>query len=304
MGYYTKNGGRIGSGSITDADGVHDVVTSGLFSAQAIYQDILDLTTSLASATVPTPSNLQSVQTIIESANASFNVFAVVGTGDMAENLEGTGVTGGKRTHTAEGFNYNTGTSNILSTGNTIADMEGGNTAGLAVIDGKKWMGMAQFDGSAFDGILLWIFTGDAVHNNGTVTSGTRSVTNVRDIFYPKGTANSNYHHFYPIVIDSAGNVTSNTTSGANGWNFSDGSGANSTTGYSSNSSFSGDDGQWGFLIPGFTDGNGGGTIFTTNGYGIGNQNGGDTSDVKSMWNGSADTNSDFLGFVFSGDAI
>ena len=66
----------------------------------------------------------------------------------------------------------------------------------------------------------------------------------------------------------------------------------------------SSDDGQWGFLIPGFTDGNNGGTIFTTNGYGLGNQNGGDTSDVKTMWDGTADTNSSFVGFVFSGDAI
>ena len=36
----------------------------------------------------------------------------------------------------------------------------------------------------------------------------------------------------------------------------------------------------------------------------MGNQNGGDSSDVKTYWDGSQDTNSDFVGFVFSGDAI
>ena len=303
MGYYTKNGGRIGSGSITAADGVHDVVVSGLFGAQGIYQDILDLTTSLASATVPTPSNLQSVQSIIESANSTFNVFAVVGNGDLAENLEGTSVAGGKATHTAEGFIYNSSSSDILSTGNTIADMSGGITEGLEVIDGKKWMAMAQFDGSAFDGILLWIFTGDSVNSSGTVSSGGRSVTNVKDIFSPYGSS-SNYHHIYPIAISSTGSVDSNTTSGDSGWNFSNGSGANSAKGYYSNSQFSGDDGQWGFLIPGFTDGNGGGTIFQNDGYGMGNQNGGDTSQSYSYWDGALDNNTDYLGFVFSGDAI
>ena len=148
MGYYTKNGGRIGSGSITGVEGVTDVVTHGLFSSKGIYQDILDLVSTLSGETVPTPSNLQSIQSTIESANAAFNVFAVVGSDDMAEKLEGNGVAGGKRTHTAEGFNYNTSDNNIISTGNEIADMEGGVSAGLEEIDGKKWMAMAQFDGT------------------------------------------------------------------------------------------------------------------------------------------------------------
>jgi len=308
MGYYTKNGGRIGSGSITGVEGVTDVITHGLFGSKGIYQDILDLVSTLSGETVPTPSNLQSIQSTIENANAAFNVFAVVGSDDMAEKLEGNGVAGGKRTHTAEGFNYNTSDNNIISTGNDIVDMEGGVSAGLEEIDGKKWMAMAQFDGSSFDGILVWIFTGDGVNNGGTVSTGTRSVTNVRDIFYPVGASSSDYHHFYPIAIDATGNVTSSTTSGDHGWNFSNGSGAQSATGYNSNGKMSGDDGQWGFVINGqgsssYTDGNGGGTIFTTNGYGIGNQNGGDTSNNYTYWNGSQDNNTDFLGFVFSGDA-
>ena len=274
--------------------------STGSAEPAGIFPDLLSLAGSLASATVPSPSNLQSIQSTIESANSAFNVFAVVGTGDLAESLSGTGVAGGKRTHSAAGFNYNTSSSNILSTGNTIVDMTG---ASLSTLNNKKWMAMAQFDGSNFDGILVWVFTGDSVNNSGTITSGTRSVTNVRDIFYPKGASNSDYHHFYPVAIDASQNVTSNTTSGASGWNFSNGSNAQSATGYNNTSSFAADDGQWGFRIPGYTDGNGGGTIFTSNGYGMGNDNSGDTGQVYSYWNGTQDNNSNFLGFVFSGDA-
>lgn len=301
MGYYTKNGGLIGTGLITDLTGVSDVITSQLFSAEVgIFSQLVTLATTLSSAANPSPSNLQSVQSIIESVNSAFNVFAVVGTNDYSESLSGTGVAGGKRTHTAKGFNYNTSSSNILSTGNTIVDMTGG-IGDLSVINGKKWMAMAQFDGGGFDGILLWIFTGDSVNTSGTITSGTRSVTSVRDIFYPDGAANSDYHHIYPIAIDPTGTVTSNTTSGSSGWNFSDGQNP-TTAGYYLTNAFANDDGQWGFVIPGYTDGNFGGTIFTTNGYGMGNQNGGDSSN-NTYWNGVNTANSNNMGFVFSGDA-
>ena len=117
---------------------------------------------------------------------------------------------------------------------------------------GWQWL---QFDGTNFDGILLWIFTGDSVNTSGTVTSGTRSVSNVKDIFYPEGSG-SNYHHFYPIAINPDGTIVSNTTSGASGWNFSSNSSPNSTTGYySAVSGFSNDDGIWAFKIPGYVDG-------------------------------------------------
>ena len=269
-----------------------------------LFDNIKTLATTLASATVPSPTNLQSVQSIIENANSSFNVFAVVGRGNYAENLTGTGVAGGKRTHTAKGFNYNTSSSNILSTGNTIENMMGGYRDNLNVIDRKKWMAMAQFDGNNFDGILLWIFTGDSVNIYGTVTSGTRSVSNVKDIFTPAGDRVSNMHHIYPIAINPDGTIASNTTSGASGWNFSANSGPNSTTGYySAVSGFSDDDGIWAFKIPGYVDGDAGGTPFTTNGgYGMGNYSGTDNSS-NVYWNGVNDIDSDQIGFVFSGDA-
>ena len=273
-------------------------------SGDGILQDLIALAQTLSSATVPTPSSVGSIQSTIQSANTSFNTFALVGYNANAENLAGYQATGGRRTLTSPGFNFNYG-SLILSTGNTIVDMTGGAAAGLAIIDGKKWMASAQFNGSSFDGILLWIFTGDAINSQyGTISSGTRTVTNVKSIFDPQGVKNSDHHHFYPIAISPNGSIASSTTSGANGWNYSNNQDPGSNTGYNSTSRFANDDGLWGFRINGFADGNNTSySIFTTNGYGIGNLNGGDTSQPYSYWNGSqSSSNNNFLGFIFSGD--
>ena len=70
------------------------------------------------------------------------------------------------------------------------------------------------------------------------------------DIFSPQGDAPSDYHHIYPIAIDPDGTITSNTTFGASGWNFSDNSRTDSL-GYNGRT-FSYDDGLWGFRIPGY----------------------------------------------------
>ena len=275
-------------------------------SGDGILQDLIALAQTLSSATVPTPSSVGSIQSTIQSANTSFNTFALVGYNANAEALGGYGQNNfGRRTLTSPGFNYAPSVNNILSTGNTIVDMTGGAAAGLAIIDGKKWMASAQFNGSSFDGILLWIFTGDAINSQyGTISSGTRTVTNVKSIFYPQGVKNSDHHHFYPIAISPNGSITSNTTSGANGWNYSNNQDPDSTTGYHQNYRFANDDGLWGFRIGGFADGNNSSySIFTTNGYGIGNLNGGDTSQPYSYWNGSqSSSNNNFLGFIFSGD--
>lgn len=311
MGYYTKNGGLIGNGTIQEVTGVHDIITSQVLTGGGIFDDLISLSTTLASGSVATGTNFQGVQSTIENTNSTFNVFAVVGGGNYAESLAGTGVAGGKRTHTAKGFNYNTTSSNILSTGNTIVNMSGGSANNLSVIDGKKWMAMAQFDGTNFDGILLWIFTGDQVSNQGTITSGTRSVTNVKDIFYPSGAGSTNYHHFFPIAIDANGTIYSNTNSGKCGWNFSNGA-APLTSGYNNTSKFSADDGAWGFIIPtgtnsAYVDGNSPGaspksTSSTTPGFGMANYDSGD-SNGDNYWNGVNTSNTANVGFVFSGDA-
>ena len=292
--------------------GASGKLVSGGSGGGELFDDLLALTSTLAAGAVATGTNFQGVQATIESANPAFNVFAVVGNNDFAENLSGTGTSGGKRTHTVKGFNYNSSSSNIISTGNTIVSMAGGESNGLSAIDGKKWMAMAQYDGSSFDGILLWIFTGDSVNNGGSITSGARGVNNVRDIFYPVGTNDAmNYHHIYPIAIQADGTVYSNTQSGKCGWNFSNGSGA-SNLGHNSVDQLSGDDGAWGFIIPtgsngGYVDGNSPGeTWFSTAsgkpGFGMGNHDSGD-SNADTYWNGVNTSSTNNVGFVFSGDA-
>ena len=310
MGYYTQNSGLIGSGAISAVTGVHDLIASQT-QEKDIFNQLKDLADVLSTSTVATDNNFQGVQGIIESTNPAFNVFAVVGYGDFAENIQGTGAAGGKRTHTSFGFNYNTSASNIISTGNAIVDMTGGSANNLSAIDGKKWMAMAQFDGNNFDGIMIWIFTGDRVNNSGNVYSGQRSVTNVRDIFYPSGSGGSDYHNIHPVAIWADGTIRSNTNSGKCGWNFSNNSGAQSATGYPSDGNLSNDDGVWAFIIPtasnsGYVDGNTPGvdyrsTSWTTPGYGMGNYNSND-SKLDCFWNGANSGNNDLVGFVFSGD--
>ena len=312
MGYYTQNGGLVGSGAIIQPKGVYDIIASQTTSDATIFAQLKDLATTLSNATVPTANNFQGVQSLIEGTNPIFNVFAVVGPNAYAESINRFAIAGGKRTHTGRGFNANSSSSNIISTGNAIADMTGGSDNNLSAIDGKKWMAMAQFDGSNFDGILLWVFTGDQVNNSGTINSNARSVTNVRDIFYPAGVGNDNYHHFFPVAISpNSGTIYSNTNSGKCGWNFSNNTGAQSATGYPTSNHMSNDDGVWGFIIPtasnaAYVDGNSPGVDFRSNvstipGFGMGNYNSGDSS-TDCYWNGANSGSNDQLGFVFSGD--
>ncbi len=131
-----------------------------------IFENLQTLAVSLDALTSITKSNFGSVQSTIEGADASFHVFAVVGYGNMAENLQGTGASGGTTSFSSLRFVYNSSASNILSTGNTIVDMTGGPNS---VIDGNKWMAMAFYDGSAgFKVIELLLFMRSSVniHSN------------------------------------------------------------------------------------------------------------------------------------------
>ena len=300
--------------------GATSLFRAGAGGGAGIFSDIVSLVTTLDNISNPSSSNateIGNIQGLIESANTAFNVFAVIGQGGYAESLNGTGAAGGNVSFTQKNFAYNTSSSNIISTGNDIVDMSGGSTSGISgasVIDGKKWMASAQFNGNYFDGILIWIFTGDSVNNSGTVNTNNRPVTKTRDIFYPVGVGNNDFHHFYPIALSASGHsntVYSNFFSGRNGWNFSNGSGA-SNTGYNSTSRISGDDGAWGFRIPtsnntSYVDGNSpGASQFDTGGaapgFGMGNYDAGD-SNSRAYWNGTDYGSSNNLGFVFTGDA-
>jgi len=295
-------------------------------SGGGIFGDIKSLATSLGSATVPSPSNLQSIQSLIEAQNSAFNVFAVIGYQGCAEDCSRTAVAGGKRTHTGLGFNANSSSSNIISTGNTIVDMDGGSSEGLSAIDGKKWMAMAQFDGSNFDGILIWVFIGTggngqygSVNTSGTQSQGTstsnkgryqlwadldanNTTFKVRDIFYPSGEEFSDMFNIHPIAIDPSGTIYSNTTGGKVGWNFSNNSQSDSS-GYNSNTDeLSADDGIFAFGIPtgtneSYSDGDGsssqGVDPFIQNNvnlypaFGMGNRNSNDGSCDFVYWNGT-----------------
>ena len=307
-------------------------------SGGGIFQDIKSLAMSLGSATLPSPSNLQSIQSLIEAQNSAFNVFAVIGKDDCAEDLTATTVAGGKRTHTALGFNANSSGGNIISTGNEIVDMSGGSSEGLSAIDGKKWMAMAQFDGGNFDGILIWVFIGgnvgsvDTSGNQGTGTTTANKGRNnlwtgqyspglyaVRDIFYPSGDEFTDMLNIHPVAIDPSGTIYSNTTAGKVGWNFSNNSQATST-GYLGNNTLSQDDGIFAFAIPtgtnsSYSDGDGSDSqgvdpfdesSNTKPAFGMGNRNSNDASCDFVYWNGvrtpTAASSSQHIGFVFSGD--
>ena len=304
-------------------------------SGGGIFGDIKSLATSLGSATVPSPSNLQSIQSLIEAQNSAFNVFAVIGRNACAEDCSRTAVAGGKRTHTSKGFNANSSSSNIISTGNTIVDMDGGSSEGLSAIDGKKWMAMAQFDGINFDGILIWVFIGGgsgSVNLSGSQHQGTSagrqslwqgtSLVKVRDIFYPAGEEYNDMLNIHPVAIDPSGTIYSNTTGGKVGWNFSNNSGASSAGYNTSSDTLSADDGIFAFGIPtgtnsSYSDGDGsssqGVDPFVQNNvnlypaFGMGNRNSNDDSCNFVYWNGtktpSAGEHSNHLGFIFSGDA-
>ncbi len=271
-----------------------------------IFENLQTLAVSLDALTSITKSNFGSVQSTIEGADGSFHVFAVVGYGNMAENLQGTGASGGTTSFSSLRFVYNSSASNILSTGNTIVDMTGGLNS---VIDGNKWMAMALYDGSTngFKGILLWVFTDDLINTANTVTTDGHTITTAKSIFYPDNASNS-LNRIYAVVIGDDGSVDYSDYNGNVGWNFSNNQQPVSSTGYYTTSRFASDDGAWGFRLntasssSNKVDGNSTYTMYGSNGFGFGNMNSTDTAFGYIYWNGTQTNNSNFVGFVFTGD--
>ena len=266
-----------------------------------MFENLQTLAVSLDALTSITNSNLGSVQSTIEGADNSFHVFAVIGQNDLAESLVGTGASGGTTSFSSPNFVYNTSASNILSTGNTIADMTG---APNSALNGNKWMAMALYDGSTngFKGIMLWVFTDDLINSSNSVTTDGHTVTTAKSIFYPTISSNS-FHRIYAVVIGDDGAVDYSDYNGNVGWNFSNGQYAGSSTGYNSTSRFASDDGFWAFRLNGNkVDGNSPGPDYkSAYGFGVGNYNGGDgVSQI--YWNGTSTSTSNYVGFVFTGD--
>ena len=266
-----------------------------------IFEHLQTLAVLLDALTSITNSNFGSVQSTIEGADNSFHVFAVIGRYDLAESLAGTGASGGTTSFSSPKFVYNSSASNILSTGNTIANMTGGPNS---VIDGNKWMAMALYDGSTngFKGILLWVFTDDLINSSNSVTTDGHTVTTAKSIFYPDN-ASYSYNRIYAVVIGDDGSVDYSDYDGNVGWNFSNGQSPGSTTGYYNTSIFSRDDGLWAFRLSGNkVDGNSpGGTYSTTNGFGVGNYDASDSAG-NIYWNGTSTSTTNYVGFVFTGD--
>lgn len=270
-----------------------------------IFDNLKTLAVSLSSLTNITRTNLGAVQSTIQSANSTFNVFAVVSHQKNAESLTGIGTASGKINFTQENFAYNTSSSNKLSTDKTIVDMSGGINYSLPEIDGKKWMAMAVYDGrtNGFRGIMLWVFLNELITSTNSVITGTASVSTAATIFSPSiFTSANNYRRIYQVVIGPSGGLSASNTTGNAGWLFSSGQSA-TFRGYFSTNLFSTDDGTWAFIIGGKSNGdNPGSTFKTTNGYGLGNYN---NSDISSSlyWNGTDVGTTNYVGFVFTGDA-
>lgn len=272
-------------------------------SPRSIFNNLLTLSTSLNALTSITASNFGTVQSTIQAADPSFNVFAVATHANNSESLQGVSAAGGKTTFSTPRFVYNSSASNILSTGKTIVDMTGGSDNSLSIIDGKKWMAMAVYDATVngFRGILIWVFTGDSITTGNVVTSGGRTITDTRSIFAPT-LGITTFARIYQVVIGNTGNVLASNTGGNAGWNFSDGQAAGAATGYRLTTQFSSDDGFWAFVLGGKVNGNSGPGYAVANGFGFGNFNSNDNSS-QLYWNGSLVSGSSYVGFIFTGDA-
>ncbi len=270
--------------------------------AGVIFDNLKSLAVQLASQQNISKSNFGSVQSLIQGANPTFNVFAVASHEQNAESLVGTGTASGRVNFTTTRFAYNTSSSNILSTGKTIADMSGGLNSSLPQLDGKKWMANAVFDGTTngFLGILLWVFTNSVINSSGTVV-GSQTVSTAATIFHPSSSFTTNFRQIYQAVISPTGGVSASNVTGSAGWVFSSGQ-VTSSTGYRITNYFSADDGIWAFVLGGRVNGDPGPTFKTTNGYGFGNQN---SSDISSnlYWAGSSVNSTSYVGFIFTGDA-
>ena len=309
---YYRNNSKIGLDKETTFSGIADLNMDTAFKLSGgVFTSLQDIAIQLAAISAsPTISNITSggVQSIIESARDTFNVFAVVGYNSVAENLGGVSSSTGTTSFSSPGFVYNSSSSNIISTGYDIELIK--DAPGIiSAINNKRWMASAVFDGTSnsnrFKGIILWVFTSHAVNANGAFV-GNRIVTKTRDIFYPAGSS-SDYHEVLKVIIDTNGTIlTSDVTGGDNsGWNFSNGSSAN-TTGYNSTSRISGDDGAWGYNMSTETDGNAPGPPLSTSqtGFGINNHDSGDSTADDVYWNGSVTAATANVSYIFTGDRL
>lgn len=266
-----------------------------------ILGDLISLAQSLGS-TSASPSNLGGIANTINSQAFDFNVFAIATDSAMAENLVGIASPTGVHPGNQAGFVYNTGNGNFLGTGSTISGFSGGSSRGYSAADNNKWMAAAMYANNSFQGLMVWILTGDDIDQNDTITPNAYSITRTADIFYPD-VGNYDFHRIYSFVIDGSGVIQSTDLTGNQGWRFTNNQ-SPQITGYQSTNSFASDDGSWAFVQNGGkVDGNTPGPDYKrASGYGFGNYNSSDFAGHEFYWNGSSLGTSGYVGFIFTGD--
>jgi len=248
----------------------------------------------------PTP------QSTIENAHESFNCFAVVKTGNIAENLAGESAAGGTTTFSGAKFVYNSSSSDNLSTDKDIKVMDGIDV-GTGAGDDLPWMAAAYWDGTTagFRGIIVWCFTGDTITDGNNVASNGHPVDKAKSIFEPDNQGNT-FNRVYSYIINDGGFCSVYDESGNCGWNYSNGQ-SPTTKGYKSSSEFSGDDGAFAIRLSGNSgsgykiDGNAPGPSSLSSNYGAGNYDSGDSS-AQFAWGGGSNLGGSWVGYIFTGD--
>ena len=164
MGYYTKNGGLIGSGTIEEPTGVHDIVTSQILFGIALddYTQITD-TSAAAFSYFAMPSGPRTMLNYI----TSFGV-------DQSSSNDNSGSwPGGYDSITATATPITT--NNYFDSGNVdIIKGDGSNDSGDWVIFYFKG-GLGDFDGNYSAGGSAWLAgenTASGATNGGSVTVG------------------------------------------------------------------------------------------------------------------------------------
>jgi len=298
--FYYENHGLADGSEIELVDPTPPDPGEGPTFSSNILGDLQSLASTLSGLSAG-PNNFGSVTAAINNQVNDFNVFAIAQQNAMAEQLPGIASADGVHPGTQAGFVYNTSNGNYLGSGNILSDFSGGAAAGYSAADGKKWMAAAMYANNVFQGLMVWVFTGDRINQSNGITSGQYNIQRTADFFYPD-VGNYEYHRIYSFIIAPNGTIQASDFTGNQGWRFSNNQVPNQF-GYQATTRFASDDGFWAFAMGGRkVDGNTPGpTYATTQGYGFGNYNGGD-SGAGFYWNGSSLTFNNYVGFIFSGD--
>jgi len=169
--------------------------------------------------------------------------------------------------------------------------------SGLASAPERPWSAMAFWDGTAFRGIVVSIWTGNTINSANVVTANAQPVTDAASQFFPT-TGDNIYRQVYPIVFSAAGQVVALNNISNTGYQYSSAQNCTSN-GYHTLSFFSQDDGAWGIHPGERIDGDTPGAAMSTGAYGFNNYNSSEPV-LNYFWGGTAQSSANFVGIVFS----